>query len=176
MSGWWSPSGCITENVMNRHIFSPARWNDLPAVYALIESRIRWMQERGNPQWDTYREAYPDSYFETITAEGRLWLLRQDGCVAAMVSLWDGDRRWTDGVPSLYLHNLAAHGDFPGAGAEILRRCAERARALGRQRLRLDCSARNPRLNDYYAAQGFAFVASLPGNVYYQPNLREMIL
>ena len=161
---------------MDRCTFSPAAPNDLPAVYALIGSRIRWMQEHGNTQWDTYREAYPDSYFEDITRDGRLWLLRQNERVAAMVSLWDSDRRWTDGVPALYLHNLAAHGDFPGAGAEILRRCAERARALDRQRLRLDCSARNPRLNEYYETQGFVFVAALPGNVYYQPNLREKIL
>jgi len=158
------------------YTFSPAALDELPAVYALIESRIQWMRKCGNPQWDTYREAYPDSYFETVTREGRLWLLRQEGRVAAMVSLWDSDRRWSDGVPALYLHNLAAHGDFPGAGAEILRRCAARARLLNRQRLRLDCSARNPRLNDYYEAQGFAFVASLPGDVYYQPNLREKIL
>ena len=117
-----------------------------------------------------------NSYFEDITAEGRLWLLRQDDRIAAMVSLWDSDRRWTDGVPALYLHNLAAHGDFPGAGAEILRRCADYARSLGRQRLRLDCSARNPRLNAYYEAQGFAFVAALPGNRYYRPNLRQQCL
>ena len=158
------------------YTFSPAGPDDLPAVSALIESRIRWMQENGNPQWDTYREAYPDEYFRAITAEGRFWLLKADGRVAAMISLWDEDGQWTDGAPALYLHNLAADGDFPGAGAAILGCCAERARALGRDRLRLDCSARNPRLNDYYASQGFAFVAALPGNVYYQPNLREKIL
>ncbi len=158
------------------YAFSPAAPGDLPAAYALMDSRIRWMRENGNPQWDTYREAYPDEYFQTITAEGRLWLLKANGRIAAMVSLFDEDRRWTDGAPALYLHNLAADSAFPGAGAEILRRCAERARTLRRDRLRLDCSGRNPRLNDYYEAQGFAFVSALPGNVYYQPNLREKTL
>ena len=158
------------------YTFSPAAPEELPAAYALMERRIRWMQANGNPQWDTYREAYPDTYFQTITAEGRLWLLRTEGRVAAMISLWDTDDQWSDGTPALYLHNLAADGDFPGAGAEILRRFAEAARAQGLDRLRLDCSAENPRLNDYYAQQGFAFAAALPGDEYYRPNLREKLL
>ena len=158
------------------YTFSPAALDDLPAVYALMERRTRWMQARGNHQWDTYRAAYPDAYFETITREGRLRLLKSGSRIAAMVSLWDRDAKWTDGAAALYLHNLAADGDFPGAGAEILRRCGEKARELGRDRLRLDCSGRNPQLNDYYEEQGFTFVTALPGDVYYQPNLREKIL
>ena len=158
------------------YTFSPAAPEELPAVYALMERRIRWMQANGNPQWDTYREAYPDTYFQAITSEGRLWLLRAEGRVAAMISLWDEDSQWADGAPALYLHNLAADGDFPGAGAEILRRCAEAARAQGLNRLRLDCSAENPLLNAYYEAHGFAFITALPGDEFYRPNLREKLL
>ena len=158
------------------YTFSPAAMAELPAVYALIDRRVRWMQAQNNHLWDTYREAYPDSYFHRLVREGRLWLLSCDGRIAAMVSLFNSDSQWTDGAPALYLHNLAADNDFPGAGAEILRRCGEQARLLGRDRLRLDCSAENPQLNAYYEGQGFAFVAALPGDVYYQPNLREKIL
>ena len=158
------------------YTFSPADLSHLPEVFALIDRRTRWMQAQGNPQWDTYREAYPDDYFRTVTEKGQLWLLRQDERIAAMVTLWDTDSQWTDGAAALYLHNLAADEAFPGAGAELLRRCADRAGTLHRDRLRLDCSADNPRLNAYYEAQGFAFVTALPGSAYYRPNLRQRML
>ena len=158
------------------YTFSPASLDDLPAVFALIDRRVLWMQQRNNHLWDAYRDVYPDNYFRDLVREGRLYLLKTDGEVAAMISLWDSDEKWTDGAPALYLHNLAADERFPGAGAESLRRCAMEARALGRDRLRLDCTAHNPRLNDYYAAQGFAYVSTCPGDIYYTPNLRERVL
>ena len=158
------------------YTFSPASFDDLPAAFALIDRRVLWMQARNNHLWDFYREVYPDDYFRDLIRNGRLYLLKQDGELAAMISLWDRDHRWTDSAPALYLHNLAADERFPGAGAEILRRCGERAIAEGRDRLRLDCSAKNPRLNAYYEEQGFAFAAACPGNIYYTPNLREKLL
>ena len=158
------------------YTFSPAALDDLAAVFALIDRRILWMQQRNDHLWDAYREVYPDDYFRDLVREGRLYLLKRDGEAAAMISLWDSDEKWTDGAPALYLHNLAADQRFPGAGAEILQRCGDCARRLGRDRLRLDCTAFNPRLNDYYEGQGFAFVATCPGNIYYTPNLRERVL
>ena len=158
------------------YTFAPADLNDLPAAFALIDRRVLWMQQRNNHLWDAYREVYPDDYFRALVQEGRLYLLKKDGEAAAMISLWDSDEKWADGAPALYLHNLAADERFPGAGAEILRRCAIEARALGRDRLRLDCTAHNPRLNDYYEAQGFAYVTTCPGDIYYTPNLRERVL
>ena len=131
------------------YTFSPASFDDLPAAFALIDRRVLWMQARNNHLWDFYREVYPDDYFRDLIRNGRLYLLKQDGELAAMISLWDRDHRWTDSAPALYLHNLAADERFPGAGAEILRRCGERAIAEGRDRLRLDCSAKNPRLPLY---------------------------
>lgn len=158
------------------YTFSPAAPGDLAAVFALIDRRVRWMQQRDEHLWDSYREAYPDDYFRDLIRDGRLHLLKAGENIAAMISLWDSDEKWTDGVPALYLHNLAADEEFPGAGAEILRRCAQEARRLGLERLRLDCTAFNPRLNAYYEAQGFAFVATCPGDIYYTPNLREKLL
>ena len=158
------------------YTFSPAVPDDLAAVSALIDSRIRWMHQRNDHLWDTYRDVYPDDYFRDLIREGRLYLLKQGSDVAAMISLWNSDEKWTDGAPALYLHNLAADERFPGAGAEILRRCALEARRLGRDRLRLDCTALNPLLNAYYEGQGFAYVTTCPGNIYYTPNLREKLL
>lgn len=149
---------------------------DLPAVFALIDQRIRWMQSRGMHLWDTYREAYPDEYFHTLVREQRLYLLKSGETVAAMASLFEEDRRWTDGAAALYIHNLAADIRFPGAGQAILEFCAEQALAIGCDRLRLDCSAENPRLNAYYETQGFAFVSTLPGDRYYRPTLRQRCL
>ena len=158
------------------YTFSPASFDDLDAVFALIDRRVLWMQQRNDHLWDFYREVYPDDYFRDLVRDGRLYLLKKEGEAAAMISLWDSDEKWTDGAPALYLHNLAADEQFPGAGAEILRRCGDRAKAEGKDRLRLDCTALNPLLNAYYEGQGFAYVATCPGDIYYTPNLRERVL
>lgn len=151
----------------------PAGEADLPAVFDLIDQRIHWLQERSNPQWDTYREAYPDEYFHALVRKQQLYLLKVEDTVAAMAALFASDSLWTNGAAALYVHNLAADARFPGAGRAILEFCEAQARAQNRDFLRLDCSAKNPKLNEYYESLGFAFVATAPGDEYYIPNLRE---
>lgn len=155
------------------YTFSPAAESDLPAVFALIDARIRWMQSQGIHLWDTYREAYPDDYYLAAIAVGRLFTAKLAGRVVAAATLFDHDARWTDGASALYVHNLVSAPDVPGAGQAILAFCEAQAQARNCDFLRLDCSRFNPRLNAYYDALGFAFVASLPGDEYYVPNLRE---
>ena len=159
-----------------RYQIVPAGKADLPAVFALIDQRIRWLQARNNPQWDTYREAYPDEYFRALAREQRLYLLKAGDFIAAMAALFDRDPLWADGAAALYVHNLAADTRFPGAGRAILEFCEAQARAQNCDFLRLDCSAKNPQLNDYYEGQGFTYVATCPGDIYYTPNLRERVL
>lgn len=158
---------------MSAYVFTPAAEADLPAILALIDHRIHWLQARGIRLWDTYREAYPDEYYRAAIRDGRLFTAKAAGRVAAAVTLFDHDSKWTDGADALYVHNLVAAPEFPGAGRAILDFCEAQARGRNCSFLRLDCSRFNPRLNEYYEALGFAFVAALPGDEYYAPNLRE---
>lgn len=153
--------------------FIPAAEADLAAVFALIDTRIRWLAERGIHQWDTYWEAFPEEHYRTAVRDGALFVLKREGRITAVAALRREDALWTDGAPALYIHNFAACPDHPGDGEEVLRRCEAIARAEGLDFLRLDCLATNAALNAYYESRGFAFVTTLPGNEYYVPTLRQ---
>ena len=56
-----------------------------------------------------------------------------------------------------YVHGLAIRRDFAGLGLgrELLRWAEDRAALSGKRYLRLDCVAKNRRLNEYYERAGF---------------------
>lgn len=154
-------------------VFVPAAETDLAAVFALIDTRIRWLAERGIHQWDSYWEAFPEEHYRTAVRDGALFVLKREGRVTAVAALRREDGLWSDGAPALYIHNFAASPEHPGDGEEVLRRCEAIARAEGLEFLRLDCLAGNAALNTYYESRGFGFVTTLPGNKYYVPTLRQ---
>ena len=153
--------------------FIPAAEQDLPAVFDLINTRIRWLQQRGIHQWDTYWEAFPEEHYRAAVRDGALFVLKRDDRITAAAALRREDNLWSDGAPALYIHNFAACPNHPGDGEQLLARCESVARAEGLSFLRLDCLASNAVLNAYYESRDFVFVATLPGDEYYVPTLRQ---
>lgn len=145
---------------MTAWAFGPASPADLPRVFELIDSRIRWMDEKGIRQWNVtdYWGCYPPEHYRRAVDMGCMHLLRRpDGEIVCMAVLWHEDPRWpTDGVPAFYVHHLVTALDAPGVGREMLRRCEGYAAAMGKRFLRLDCAVDSPVLNAYYKQQGYA--------------------
>lgn len=141
--------------------FRRAEAGEVPHIFHLIRERVRWMEERGLRQWNVtgYLEAYPLPYYQEAQARGRLFVLAEEGgrpvCAAVLL---EEDEQWTDGASALYIHNLAANLDCPGAGARFLRAAERYASQRGKDWLRLDSAEDNGPLADYYAAQGFRSV------------------
>ena len=129
----------------------------LGAVMNLIEQRIGWMEQIGLRQWNTdgYQAAYPPAYFADKMRRGELYMLKRDGRVAAAAVLLEADDRWPEGGSALYLHTFVADRREKGAGGALLALAEALARERGKDLLRLDCAADNPRLNDYYAQKGY---------------------
>ncbi|MGH2598180.1 MAG: GNAT family N-acetyltransferase, partial [Dehalococcoidia bacterium] len=74
-----------------------------------------------------------------------------------------------------YVHKLAVREDAAGGGVgqEILRWAEERVRHAGRDFVRLDCDADNPRLNAYYRDAGFELQGMLVREDGLRMNLYE---
>ena len=62
-----------------------------------------------------------------------------------------------------YLRRLTVHPDHAGhgIGAQLLDHAGQLVAATGRPWLRLDCAKHNPRLHDYYRAQGFTHLRTI---------------
>ena len=185
----------ITEEmIMSEYYFTAAQPAEAEEIFALIDARIRWMDEMGIEQWNKsdYWKCYPRSYYFDAIGERKLYVVKEADCdrscgeegreedgrcgrIAAAVVLRDADGRWPDDGRALYVHNLVTALDAGGAGAALLRFCERLAAERGKEFLRLDCAASNRRLNDYYEEQGY----TLRGNVSdgaYAGNLREKAL
>lgn len=147
-----------------------ARGGDLERIEALIEARLRWMDETGIRQRNVanYREASPRGYYERMLREGKLFALEDGGEAAAAAVLLEEDPRWRDStLPALYVHNLTSSLRERGAGREFLRLAGERAAALGKRALRLDCAADNTKLNRFYENLGFRAAGTVEDGPYH---------
>ena len=129
---------------------------DVGAILALIEDRIRGMDERGLRQWNetNYLEVYPRWYFEENT--GSFFVLQEGERIIAAVAAYREDERWPrDGRRALYLHHLASDTAARGAGSELLERMERHAAEQGVDVMRLDSDVNNEKLEAFYARRGY---------------------
>ena len=146
--------------LLERHIFRPLALAEVPVMFGLILSRVRWMDETGIRHWNVtkYHEAYP---LESCLAEwpdGTMFALTDvcTGELQAAGSLLDCDEFWPeDGIPAIYLHRFVSRIGAGGAGAVFLAQAEQWARNRGAEYLRLDSADDNPRLTLYYEEKGF---------------------
>jgi ribosomal protein S18 acetylase RimI-like enzyme len=109
-----------------------------------------------------------DELAETVDRallHGELYLARRSGvAVGAFVLQWADSFHWGERADDAgYVHKLAVREDAAGGGVgrQILRWAEERVRGAGRDFVRLDCDADNPRLNAYYRDAGFVLQGTL---------------
>ena len=153
----------------------PAGPGEGDAALELIRRRVAWMDEKGIDQWNRsgYLNYYPAEFFRREAEAGRLYFLYgAAGERMACAVLLEEDERWEDQTPALYIHNLAAALNCPGAGTELIRRCMELARTWDKRYLRLDCPRRNRELNDYYERLGFRLAGGVDEG-WYVGNRRQ---
>ena len=143
-----------------RFIFRKIEKEELPALFELIKSRIRWMDEVGIEQWNKthYTDVYPMSYYEGHRKDGRVFVLMDtsDGTMAAAAVIKTEDDRWPENdVPAYYLHNFASDIKKKGSGSVFLSHMEEYAKSQGMAYMRLDSAVGNRPLEDYYTARGY---------------------
>ena len=146
-----------------KYIFRPIKKNEIPVMFGIIQSRVRWMDEVGIKQWNVtnYAEVYPMEYFEHHRKNGEVFVLTErDGDIIACAVLKKEDERWEQiadykTVKALYLHNFAVRTDKKGTGKIFLRKAEEYAAQNGYECFRLDSADDNKKLEEYYTEKGY---------------------
>ena len=93
---------------------------------------------------------------------GEFYVLECGGEVAGTVKFQLEDPLFWPDVPggeSAFIHRVAVRRAFAGSGASgaMMQWAAERARALGKRYVRLDCEAARPSLRAVYERFGFRY-------------------
>lgn len=151
---------------------------DVPRIMDLYRVTAEWLRSKGSTQWADLIVGIDKHDTPAAIARRETLLFESDGDPAAVVtlmlrpsewdrSLWgeaDGDRG------AVYLHRLSVHRNFAGRGLgpQVLA-WVETGVGYppGAGRIRLDCIADNPKLNEMYRKAGYARVGERNGfNLY----------
>ncbi|MBH0775616.1 GNAT family N-acetyltransferase [Nocardia sp. NEAU-351] len=139
---------------------------DADAIAGLRDRLAHWMVDNGIAQW--LPGEYPAATVAAEISRGEWFVWRDESALIGAVRLiWSDPEFWgADDAAAGYVHGLMVALERRGGalGERILRFCAERTRANGLRRQRLDTAAGNQVLRKYYATQGFREVreARLP--------------
>lgn len=157
------------------YIFRQATKEEIPAVFELIMSRVRWMDDVGIRQWNVtkYDECYPPAYFEAHRQAGHTFVLTEEGDpqLLAVAVLKDEDDRW-DHIPgakddsAVYLHNFATRLTHKGIGSLFLEEAERYAKENGIRYFRLDSAVGNEKLTEYYSSRGYIPVGECVDRLY----------
>lgn len=162
-------------------VLIPAKQEDIPDAFSIIEKRVEWMAKKGLRQWNTtdYLNTYPISYFESHHKQGNLYVAKymETSAVVGLMVLLPSDPRW-DGYnefDSYFVHNFASEPSIRNIGATMLLEAEKIALNHGKTYLRLDCPYDNVYLNNFYESKGYVFVGECVDGPY-RGNRREKIL
>jgi GNAT superfamily N-acetyltransferase len=147
-----------------RNAMRRATPSEIEPSYALLEECSQWLRLRGLTQWNP---VYPRARFEREVHEGNVWLWADSDGVAATVTLFGRrpdyypEQVWNDASEAWYICRFAVARRLKGAGigGRLLSEIEDEARAAKLDALRLDVTASNPFLANYYQAKGFTVVA-----------------
>jgi GNAT superfamily N-acetyltransferase len=134
--------------------------DDAAAVSAILSEAARWVEELdGTVMW--VEDELAAERVASEIAAGLFFVAECDGEVAGAIRFQlQDDLFWPDlpaGHESVFVHRLAVRRPYAGQGVStaLLRWAADRARALGKKCLRLDCDAERSQLRGVYERFGF---------------------
>ena len=141
------------------YIFRKAEKQEISQVFALIMSRVAWMDRVGIQQWNAtkYDECYPPEYYERLRKKEELFILEEKttGRIVCVGALFHADARWPNSESAYYLHHLASREDAKGAGSVFLQEAEQYTKSQGKTYLRLDSAVGNGALEAYYTSRGY---------------------
>lgn len=147
-----------------KYVFREIREEEIPLMFSLILSRMKWMDKVGIRQWNVtyYDEVYPIEYYEEHRKKGNVFVLEntENGSIAAAAVLKKEDDRWDtvagrSSDKAVYLHNFASSENEKGAGSIFLSLAEEYAQKEGYKYFRLDSADDNKKLEAYYSVRGY---------------------
>ena len=131
---------------------------DTEVISDILGEAAHWLAQSGTPMWKG-DELSPLRISDDVS-KGLFYVAEWDGEIVGTIKFQLEDKLFWPDVPpgeSAFVHRLAVRRQFAGGviSSAMLRWAAERARALGRRYLRLDCEASRARLRQVYEKFGF---------------------
>ena len=140
-------------------VIRQASVGDAKSIAATLIEAARWVEQLdGTIMW--VEGELEEQRIRAEVAEGMFVVAEIDSQAVGTMRLQLEDHLfWPDleGGDSAFVHRLAVKRDFAGQGvsAALLDWAVDRAHALGKRFLRLDCDAERGRLRDFYERFGF---------------------
>ena len=135
-----------------------ARPEEAGIVEHLLREAAEWVDALGVVMWD---EGELDAAcIAQEVADGQFFVAEVDGTVAGAIRFQVEDRLFWPEIEhgdSAFVHRLVVARAFKGLGVSgaLLDWSVERARAMGKRYLRLDCDAERAKLRALYERRGF---------------------
>ncbi|WP_163272900.1 GNAT family N-acetyltransferase [Chelativorans alearense] len=145
----------------------------------LLKDAADWLHSRKINQWQFLREGGEDEEIRAGVLSGKTYLARQGREIVGTFTLYSLQSEWDAYIwgersdDAVYLHRLAVvrDGRGQGIGGKLISWVQDECRNRGNAFLRLDCIARNERLNRYYLHQGFVSLGISRDHSMYQKSL-----
>jgi GNAT superfamily N-acetyltransferase len=165
---------------IGRLVIREAAAADAQAIAATLIEAAKWVEQLdGTIMW-VEGELEEDRVRAEVRA-GMFVVAEIDGQIAGALRFQLEDRLfWSDldGRDSAFVHRLAVRRAFAGQGVSkaLLEWTVNRARALGKRYLRLDCDAERSRLRAFYERFGFRLHSYRQVGAYYVSRYELQIL
>lgn len=160
-----------------------AKPEDTEAVLQLLIQTAEWLKSKGSTQWSGLLKGEDSHQTPEAIKRGEVYLFRQGNRLAGMVMLmqqasaWDRELWGEEGhEQSIYLHRLNINREVAGKnlGEAIVDWAGSGIHFEGKDRIRLDCIANNPKLNAFYLSCGYEH-KGLSSNAMGEFNLYEKL-
>jgi hypothetical protein len=136
-----------------------AKEEDTAAVLQLLVNTAEWLKSKGSTQWSALLQGEDSHQTPEAIKRGEVYLFVHEHTLLGMVMLmqqaspWDRELWGEAGhESSVYLHRLNINRAAAGTnlGQAIVSWASTGIHFPGKDRIRLDCIANNPKLNDFY--------------------------
>jgi GNAT superfamily N-acetyltransferase len=139
-------------------------------VEEILLEASRWVDALGVVMWEE-NELLPEHIANEVAA-GQFVIAEVDGDAAGVIRFQLEDQLFWPDLPegeSAFVHRLAVRRRYKGQGVStaLLAWSVDRARALGKRHLRLDCDESRPKLRALYEGFGFTFHSFRQVGAYY---------
>jgi GNAT superfamily N-acetyltransferase len=167
-------------SVVGRVLIRQATSADAATIVETLAEAAKWVEELdGTIMWV---EGELEAARVRAEADAGMFVLAEvNGRVAGAVRFQLEDRLFwpdLDGSDAAFVHRLAVRRAFAGQGVSkaLLEWTVDRARALGKRYLRLDCDAERSRLRAFYERFGFRLHSYRQVGSYYVSRYELQIL
>lgn len=169
----------LNNRVKSGLIMQQAEAKDTVAIISLLRETAKWFQAKGSTQWNGLLGGVDTHDTKSVIVGGEVFIcMNHDELVGLVIllkqpSLWD-QNLWQltkdDRNEAVYLHRLAINRKYEhqNIGEAILNWCKYEVDFEGKKKLRLDCIADNPFLNNFYRKAGFNYIKENNGYALYE--------